>query len=646
MLIFEFYINPKIKNTALNSFCYNSFDAKQKTREDIEKKSASELYIAHFARVSEKNAKIIDFNNLLAQEIKKNFYLKKNLRQIFKKINFYLQKQIKNNNIFWFNNLNIAVLNIIPKKNLYNVNFTKTGNIKFLLIREKQIINIAENLESKNLFEGIASGQLLKNDKILILSNEIFSAFTYFKKQNILDEIANLDLFDYKKIKKILEKHKKNLNSVTGICAFISLDKKNLALNEKQKYTFFFNSCHNEPKFNKNSLKLFLTTKNFSKFFQIKTSTNFIKQIKKQKWSKDALACFMTNITKTALEIFANLKKFLFSKFGLCAFILIFILMFGSFIFKENEEKQIKQTQEQLEEIKTKILRAESFLIINNEKQAKILFQEAWEKINNLTNQDETTKQSVNEIKKTIENHINDFNQIKKIENPFVWQDIIPEKLFAREKYNLTSSWKNSILVFESPNQLTRLKNNEIQEKIFLADLTADFNPQNFCVYSSNLYFLNTVSGEIIKYAGNSLRDNTEIKKIKWEKPKIWTQSNSLINAKSMTMDNSVWILNSENKIDRYYAGRYEQTLEINIFPKLKNLEKIYTSPSLSYFYILDPSENRIIVLDKKSLIDNNSKVIKQFTSEKFNNLIDFSISTNEKTIYLLNNSIIYKIEF
>ena len=112
-----------------------------------------------------------------------------------------------------------------------------------------------------------------------------------------------------------------------------------------------------------------------------------------------------------------------------------------------------------------------------------------------------------------------------------------------------------------------------------------------------------------------------------------------------MTMDNSVWLLNTENKIDRYYAGKHKQTLEINIFPELKNPKKIHTSPSLSYFYILDASENRIIVLDKKSLMDNNSKIIKQFTSEKFNNLIDFSVSANEKTIYLLNNSIIYKIK-
>ena len=197
MLIFEFHINPKIKNTALNSFYYNSLNPKQEKREN----SVSELYIANLSATSNKDTKIIDFNNSLVAEIKKNYYSKKNFQQIFKKINNFLQKQIKINNVFWFNNLNVAVLNIIPKTNLYNINFTKTGNIKFLLIREKQIINIAENLESKNLFESIASGQLLENDKILILSNEIFSAFTYFKKQDILQEIANLDLFEHKKIK-------------------------------------------------------------------------------------------------------------------------------------------------------------------------------------------------------------------------------------------------------------------------------------------------------------------------------------------------------------------------------------------------------------------------------------------------------------
>lgn len=648
MLIFEFHINPKIKNTALNSFHYNSFNSEQKPYENSAKKPANELYLANYSTISNQDTKITDFNNLLATEIKKNYYSKKSFQQIFKKINNFLQKQIKTNNIFWFNNLNIAVLNIISKKNSYDINFTKTGNVKFLLIREKQISNIAIELESKNLFESIASGQLLENDKILILSNEIFSAFTYFKKQNILEEIANLDLFDHKKIKKILRKHKKNLNHTTGICIFISLNKKNLSLYEKQKYTFFFNSIHNNSKFDKNFLK------NFNLLTQLKKKwprsdlghfsvSNFLKQTK-LKLTRASFVNFNLSFFAFLKKISIILKKFLFSKFALFAFILILILFFGSSIFKQDEKKQVEHHQEQLKEIKTKIIQAESFLIIDNQKQAKILFQDAWEQINNLTNQDETTDQSFNEIKKTIESHINDFNQIEKIENPFVLQEQIPKDLLAREKYNLTSFWKNSILVFENPNQLIKLKNNEIQEKIFLSNLDTNFNPQNFCVYFSNLYFLNTISGEIIKYAGNSKQNETNIANIKWEKPKIWLQSDSLINAKSITMDNNIWILSSENKIHRYYAGQYKQTLEINIFPELKNPKKIYTSPTLSYFYILDASENRIIILDKKSLIDNNAKIIKQYTSEKFNNLIDFSISTDEKTIYLLNNSLIYKI--
>jgi hypothetical protein len=60
--------------------------------------------------------------------------------------------------------------------------------------------------------------------------------------------------------------------------------------------------------------------------------------------------------------------------------------------------------------------------------------------------------------------------------------------------------------------------------------------------------------------------------------------------------------------------------------------------PALPYLFILEPAQKRIIVLEK------SGQIKKQFQSEKFDNLLDFSISADGKEIFLLNGLKVYKI--
>ena len=104
-----------------------------------------------------------------------------------------------------------------------------------------------------------------------------------------------------------------------------------------------------------------------------------------------------------------------------------------------------------------------------------------------------------------------------------------------------------------------------------------------------------------------------------------------------MAVDGSIWLL-ADKFIEEYYLGQLSQTILPDLFPEVKNLTKIFTSPSHSYLYVLEPANKRLIVFDK------SGKIISQYQSEKFNNLLDFSVSQDKKTIYLLNNLKIYQI--
>ena len=71
----------------------------------------------------------------------------------------------------------------------------------------------------------------------------------------------------------------------------------------------------------------------------------------------------------------------------------------------------------------------------------------------------------------------------------------------------------------------------------------------------------------------------------------------------------------------------------------MENITKIEARSALPYFYLLDPADNRLIILEKTGAI------FKQFQSEKFNDLKDFAVSGDGKIVWLLNGFTVYKIE-
>ncbi len=105
-----------------------------------------------------------------------------------------------------------------------------------------------------------------------------------------------------------------------------------------------------------------------------------------------------------------------------------------------------------------------------------------------------------------------------------------------------------------------------------------------------------------------------------------------------MAIDGSIWILSEINTISRYHNGQYQTDLIFDFFPAPKKLYKIFTLPHLPYLYLLEPVQNRIIILKK------TGEIFKQFQSEKFENLKDFAVSENGKIIYLLNNQAVYQL--
>ena len=105
-----------------------------------------------------------------------------------------------------------------------------------------------------------------------------------------------------------------------------------------------------------------------------------------------------------------------------------------------------------------------------------------------------------------------------------------------------------------------------------------------------------------------------------------------------MAIDGSVWFLSKNNSIDRYYSGKLQDNFVLKIFPEPKEFSQIFTSFNLSHVYVLEPAQKRIIVMGK------SGQIVRQYQSQKFDNLLDFSVSEESNKIWLLNGLKVFEI--
>jgi len=574
MQIFELHFNPKLKEDQIfDSFVYEP--------ENIYEKKLGSLYaVGELRNTLPQNLKLLDD---VAKSIKKNYYTfsqkfpEKALSQSLKKTNEYLAEKVKKENVSWLGNLNFAVFSLKD----FNLVFTKTGYIKILLLRAGQIIDIGKNLDIRKIepyplkiFLNVVSGKLFQDDKILVLTKEIFE---FFLQQNLLTKIAQTENLDSKKIKEILPSSlftKGEGSKISGIC-FLSVVK-------------------TEPT-KKHGAILFQSEKKFS-FPKIRFPFKLPKIIKKPSLPKIKLPKIKIPTMGPIIEKLRPKTKI--KKRLILILVLAFVLLLGFLIFKQAVGRKENEIKTSLIEIQEKINQAESFLIFKNEEEANALFKEAWKEILLLT---ETKSSDIIDLKQSVEESLENLNKLEKIENPELVNEPDP-KLFSSPSSSLV----------EPPS--------------------FEFNFDLSASYLSSFYFLDKKTCEIIKY---SLLGGEN-----WGSPKKWIKDKGPCSEpKSMTVDGSVWILNGDNSILRYYAGSFQETIIPDFFPFPENITQIKTKADIPYLYLLEPVKKRIVIIDKKG------KIIKQFQSEKFDNLKDVDVSQDGKTIYLLNSSTIYKLK-
>ncbi len=583
MKLLELHFNPKKENRAFDSFIYEP--------ENIYEKRLGSLYLV--GEIENATPKSYHLLNKLAKEIKKDYYKlasknpDKALNETLKKANELLSEEVKKDNVHWMGNLSFAVLSL---KN-FKLNFTQTGSIKVVLIRKGIITDITEELGPREIepyplkiFFNTVSGKLSENDLILVLTKEIYS---FLKEKGIINKIAKLESYQPKEIKKQIPSRlftKGEGAKVSGVCfaAFLKEEKSSSRkqISAPEKKTSFLHI------FKPVLSPLKKTKKSFSK---IKPS--FKKEEKKKKKEKFV---FYSNIASALTAVKKSIRVLRIERNVLLVLFLALILIIGFLLFKGAKESRKIGKEGNIEEIKEKVIEAENFLVFKEKEKAKPLLEKAWSKLSSIETEEAKA------LKERAEEGLKKVNSFQEIENPE------------------TAKADSSIFFEPSPDNL-------IPPSFEFSFDTSDS-------YLSNIYFLDKKTCQIVKYSKTG--------KESWGSPVIWMKDKGpCSNPKSIAIDGSVWILNEDNSLLRCHQGAFQEKIEFDFFPYPEDIRRVETENNFPYLLLLEPSQKRIIMTDKKG------GIVKQFYSEKFDNLKDLKLSEDKKAILILNGEKVYQLE-
>ncbi len=368
---------------------------------------------------------------------------------------------------------------------------------------------------------------------------------------------------------------------------------------------------------------------------------------------------------------FINIKNIL------ATLIVVLIIFTASIVVvvkdQKSEERNFTLYRERLKEAVQKKEAAELAFIVKEDVKAKAFLKEAKKSLDKIFVSGYFREETTKEIS-FINNVIEKLDKINIIAEPAVASDLAA--INAKAELNNLLAVDNNIYLFGSANNAiyaydmlkgasSRINVNSANVGNFIdGAVTADkkiiiyhnapglaiFNPnkselspadislpknnpaiKDIIAFDAYFYLLDSANGQIVKYKRTTggFADGKD-----WIVDK---GGNDLAKAVSFAVDGSLYILDDNGKIYKYYGGAPKEFNQYPLFDFIGAGGKIITRANLKNLFVLDPANKRIVIFDKEG------NLVKQIKSEKFDALKDMAI-IDEKTAYILNGTKIFKV--
>ncbi len=190
----------------------------------------------------------------------------------------------------------------------------------------------------------------------------------------------------------------------------------------------------------------------------------------------------------------------------------------------------------------------------------------------------------------------------------------------------------DSLVFYSAPDKIIPFKNNSFGQEINFELSGSNAGFIDVASLRDNLYFLEKDSARIFRWFFSNDQNNNE--------PSLWINpgEKKAAGAKSIAVGDRVLVLSSDNSILEYRAGKLERTITPSIFPFPKKFTRVILSPLFTQLIILEPGQERVIVIDRAG------KLISQFKSKEFLSLKDAVFSADNKNLYLLSGLKVFQL--
>jgi len=660
MQIFELHFNPENRRKIIETFCHQP--------ENIYEKRLGALCIA--GELIDPEAINRPFLENLSYKTKATYHAiptrspEEAFQEALRDVNSFLGQEIEKENNQWVGKMNVAILSI--KEN--QLNFSKIGNIRILLFRNRQIIDIGEKMGEdipKEVFGSVVTGKIKEEDKVLVISENIYQSFS---KLSLIEKIGYSKSLSEDKIEEMASLQNEKYPRETGICLIIDFSLKNSPVKRsqrsKKKEVFSFKKVFLSLLLSLREI-FFITLKKIREIIpkiiekikdgmpylkaKLKNLFSFLKvkvpkRKKKEKKKKEIKLPSLKLPSFKVPPIFKGEP----GKRNLILFSLFFIIIIlGSFISHLERRERIEEQESFLREVEGRVERIdledkESIPVLKEI--AKDLYQIPLgesllkEVEGHLYNLSKTTFLDLSDPYKEItsfspkrilykndtlflfDKKLTDFKEIDLIDNREV---IRPISIEGEGIYDLIFSG-DTIFFYVGLDKIVSLEGR--QEKIII--LTPPYSNYSFLemeAFGNYLYFLE--KDQIIRYQKGS-----------YHSPESWMEERLIGEMVSFSIDGSIWVMEKEGDIHKYHGGAPQESFSLSLYPALRKPERLITKPDTPLI-VFDPKEKRIVILSKEG------ELIEQIIFNTKKEIKDITFSREEKKIYLLLDKEVYEIK-
>jgi hypothetical protein len=564
----------------------------------------------------------------------------------------------------YIGNLNIVIAAIVDG-NLY---LTQTGDAEAYLVRKRYVSIITEGLsedsDESDVFTNIASGTVEPDDFVLFSSTRLLR---YLSKTDFAKCVHRSNIVEtLNEIRDFISTEMLGRIGFTGIL-FETAEKADVeSIGEEVDMATktVLESSHSHVSAHKESI-----------------TGRFFTALRKYKRNRIEVFQGRSDGAFASLkEGFSDFWKGLFSKgFGknkilLLLVVVILVLAVGIFVAKGNLQtrEKLQALDAVLEDVHEKLIEAETKGAYDKET-AKTILDSAYEDAISVLNSGYYRDKAILKLNQ-IEALRDTLDNVQRIENPKVFADLS----LKRSNVNALGFVELSkrLFVFEY-NALYEIVLDQVQDPLTIDDeetviAATGFNDRNSLVFltksgklieysggtmsfmdtddgsfrkavsiedwSNNIYLLDASGSQIWKYSYKGTRDKFG------PAEEYFVEDVDVSNAKDLAIDSSVYVLNNNGDVYKFYGGSKSEFYINNApFNAFKNPVAIYTSEKLDEVYILDSQDGRILVFKKDSKTG-NLVYTSQYLLDGVGELRDLYVDPDSKKMFVLSESKIFEI--